>query len=158
VSQQATQRLKLAKKLVRVRQQQLDQEVAALADVRRRKEEAKGEMQKAWAQYMSGVDKINRLRTSGQGALLDAIEKGLDLVKQRWVDWLGKVKLLDQNEQAQMQRVQQMRLEVNKTERLEERSQVVVNEIERKAEQKILDEFAVRRFMDQRRALREQAE
>jgi flagellar biosynthesis chaperone FliJ len=51
-----------------------------------------------------------------------------------------------------------MRLEVNKTERLEERSQVVVNEIERKAEQKILDEFAVRRFMDQRRALREQAE
>ena len=149
---QEIRRLKVAEKIVRVRQQQLTQEVAALEEIRRRKVEAQQDMQKAWAQYMAGVDRINKMRIGGHGAMLDAIEKGLDVVKQRWVDGLARVKQLDLAEQNQMARVRAKQSEVKVTEKLEERSQSAVDAIERKMEQRLLDDYGVRRFNENRRA------
>lgn len=146
-----TKRLKTAQKLVRIREQQLSQEVSTLEEIRRRKAEAHQDMQKAWAQYMSGVDRINKMRIEGHGGMLDAVEKGLDLVKQRWVDGLARVKQLDAAEQAQLARVRAKQGEVKVTEKLEERSRAAVDAVERTRERKILDDFGVRKFNENQR-------
>jgi hypothetical protein len=129
--------------LLKIRQIQLDQELFELDKVRRRKEAAKAELQRAQAMYIKGVDRLNQERQSPERLMLQALESSIDLAKSLWHKRLLELREVELEERAQERQVAQAHKNKMMLERLDGRYSADLNHHRKIVEQKQLDEFAV---------------
>lgn len=135
------------KPILHVRKAQLDQEAAALEDIRRTKMQALGELKKYQEMYMKGVEDLNRMRRDGEIDRLPVLETSIDYVKGQWYQSLKKVKGIEDQERAQVENVIVARKNLTSAEALNERLALELLTLYKQYEQKENDEIAVQQFI-----------
>jgi|LauGreDrversion4_2_1035121.scaffolds.fasta_scaffold34794_2 flagellar export protein FliJ len=142
-------KIKRVQPIIKMKQTRVDNEAAILAEINKAKVQAVAAMRDSQRQYMTGVDELNRIRTSSKRDNIDTIESGLDHVKAQWYAFYRKVQELENKERAQIARLNEAERELKAIERLQERYTMDFKKEVGKAEQKMLDEIALRQFVSQ---------
>ncbi len=142
-------RIKRMGPLIRVRQLQLDYEASQLARIKQIKTEAERQLQEFQTKYMAGVNMLNEVRNSADRQYLSILESGLDMLKTKWYKTLKNLREIEQVEYAQLEQVKLARKNMKTMETLKGRyvEQAAIEDLKR--DQKIMDDNAVRRFVDQ---------
>ncbi len=129
--------------LIRIRQTQFDQAVAALQVIQMEVLKAAEVLRHYQTMYIQGVDRLNQERQSPERRMLEALESSIDLAKQRWYQKLSILRELQEQEKMQLSEVQEAQLKLKMLEKIESRYERNVQEYDKKIEQKVLDEFAI---------------
>lgn len=116
-----------------------------LLAVRAEKQKAVKEMRESQQKYMKGVEDLNRVRSSQDRANLATLEAALDAVKVHWYTLFKKVQEVENKEKMQVNLLIAAEKDLKSIENLEEKYQKAFQKDMAKAEQKALDELAVRR-------------
>lgn len=145
--------LKTQKKIKRlgpiqkIRQDALDAEAKKLEEIKKEKMFAVKTLRDAQNQYISGVDTLNNERRSGNIDKLLILERGLDLVKDKWHKALQNLREIESEERIQTAQVVAAQINVKSLEKLENRYKKQLTMEESKAEAKIIDQVALRGFL-----------
>lgn len=142
-------KIKRVQPIIKIKQTRVDNEMSILAEINKAKVAAVAAMRDSQRQYMLGVDELNRIRTSAKRDNIVTIEQGLDHVKTQWYSHYRKVQELENKERAQIARLNEAERELKAIERLQERYTIDFKKEMGKAEQKMLDEIALRQFVNQ---------
>ncbi len=142
-------KIKRVQPIIKLKQTRVDNEASILAEINKAKVAAVAAMRDSQRQYMIGVDELNRIRTSAKRDNIVTIEQGLDHVKSLWYAHYRKVQELENKERAQIARLNEAERELKAIERLQERYTIDFKKETGKAEQKMLDEIALRQFVNQ---------
>ena len=145
-------KIKRVQPIIKIKQTRVDTEAAMLASINREKVEAVQAMRESQRQYMTGVDELNRIRTSSSRDNIETIENGLDHVKAKWYRLYKNVQELENKERAQIARLNVAERELKAIERLRERYELDFRKELSRSEQKMLDEIALRQFQGQTRS------
>ena len=136
--------------LIRARQSMLDHETTILIKIRNLKADILNDLNMAQRKYIDGVDKLNVVRQSSERENLNILESGLDYIKANWYSTLKKFREAEKREQAQLAVLLLAQKNLKSMEKLQERYQEEMQEWQLKTEQKMLDEKAIRSFIDKR--------
>jgi flagellar export protein FliJ len=149
---QSMRKIKRVQPIIKIKQTRVDTEAAMLARINKEKVEAVQAMRESQRQYMSGVDELNRIRTSSSRENIEVIESGLDHVKAKWYRLYKSVQDLENRERAQIACLNVAERELKAIERLRERYELDFRKEISRSEQKMLDEIALRQFQGQTRS------
>lgn len=143
---------KKAKRLVPVieeRQAKFDLETERLNVIRFKKNEAISAMRLKQQEYLEGVTRLNNERGTTNRLMLEALETGLDSVKNQWMSLYQKILLLEAEEKKQLVVMSQAHKDLEAIKKLQEKYELeAVKELDRR-EQKLLDEHSLRKFIRQ---------
>jgi flagellar export protein FliJ len=136
--------------LIRIRQEQLDQETEELNRIRKAKSMTMERLRTQQSKYNQGVADINHLRQSGDLAKLPSLERGLDHVKNVWYETVKELRILEQKERAQIEQLYLAQRNVKSMESLSDKYAGQLKEYINKQEQKAMDEYAINRFVSKK--------
>lgn len=145
--EQVRSKIKRIKPVIKVKQSVLDDEIAVLAAIRRKKEEVVAEMKKKQKAYMEGVERLNKERASSDRSMLLTLERGLDIVKSKWYDLFLEVREIENQEKAQIAQLTAAKKNLASVEKLQERYHEQFSHELRKFDQKLTDEAAARQYI-----------
>ena len=128
--------------LIRIRQTQFDQALSELQSIQNEVHKAAEILRHYQTMYIQGVDRLNQERQSPERKMLEALESSIDLAKQKWYQKLSILRELQEQERLQLQEVQTAQLKLKMMEKIEARYTRVAIEVDKKFEQKMLDEIA----------------
>ena len=149
---QSMRKIKRVQPIIKIKQTCVDTEAAMLARINKEQGEAVQALRDSQRQYMTGVDELNRIRTSSSRDNIETIENGLDHVKAKWYRLYKNVQDLENKERAQIARLNVAERELKAIERLRERYEMDFRKEISRSEQKMLDEIALRQFQGQTRS------
>lgn len=144
----------LSKKISRLdpvvdeRQTRFDEESNKLLAVRRKKIKTISEMKQKQREYMHGVTRLNNERTSANRLMLEALEGGLDTVKQQWMDLYQAVLVCEREEVAQTEVMSKAHRDLEAIKHLQAKYRVEQSKDLARRDQKQQDEIALRRFVN----------
>ena len=145
-------KIKRIEPIIKIKKDRVDMEASVLAAINRQKVEAVQAMRDSQRKYMSGVDELNRVRTSVARENIEALEAGLDHIKSQWYKLYKSVQELENKERAQIARLQVAERELQAIARLRERYEFDFKKEIGRSEQKMLDEIAIRQFHMQQKS------
>jgi flagellar export protein FliJ len=128
------------------RQAKFDRESEALNVVRRKRIETVAEMRAKQAEYMAGVNRLNEERGTANRLMLEALEIGLDSVKNHWMKLYQNVIELERAEKSQIEIMSQAHRDLEAIKTLQNKYKVEFNKESQRREQKNLDEHSLRKF------------
>jgi flagellar biosynthesis chaperone FliJ len=141
---------KKAKRLnpvIEERQTKFDAETQKLNEIRKRKMDLVAIMRARQQEYMDGVNRLNEERGTSNRLMLEALETGLDSVKNQWMALYQAIIELEREEKNQFLVMSQAHRELEAIVTLQNKYKVeFAKDLERR-EQKMLDEHAIRRFI-----------
>jgi flagellar biosynthesis chaperone FliJ len=141
---------KKAKRLnpvIEERQTKFDAETQKLNEIRKRKMDLVAIMRARQQEYMDGVNRLNEERGTSNRLMLEALETGLDSVKNQWMALYQAIIELEREEKNQFLVMSQSHRELEAIVTLQNKYKVeFAKDLERR-EQKMLDEHAIRRFI-----------
>lgn len=141
---------KKAKRLdpvIEERQSKFDAENEKLNLIRRRKLETVAAMRSKQQEYMDGVNRLNEERGTSNRLMLEALEGGLDSVKNQWMALYQEVIQIEKEEKMQLAVMSQAHRELEAIKTLQTKYKVEhAKEMDRR-EQKALDEHSLRKFV-----------
>jgi flagellar export protein FliJ len=133
--------------VIRARQLKVDAETALLQKIREEKTKIVSDMRNAQQKYMKGVSQLNQLRNAATRNAQDGLETGLDFVKDEWYRLFTAVQEVERREKMQISQLLEAEKDLKATEKLKERYENDYAKEVGKAEQKRLDEAALRKFV-----------
>jgi flagellar biosynthesis chaperone FliJ len=148
----ARRKVKRIKPLVRIRKNQLDQEVLVLIEIRQRKQLVLKELIHFQTQYMKGVEQLNIERQSPTRHMLSSLEQSVDYARARWFESYQKVQEAEREERAQLFQLRMAEKDLKSVQKLEERYEQNARTLAGAIEQKQLDESAIRNFTKERKS------
>jgi len=128
------------------RKNKLDIEQYKLQQVRQRKVETVKAMKKRQNEYMEGVERLNHERSSANRLMLEALETGLDTIKQDWMNLYHEVLKVEKEEHEQLQVMSQAHKDLEAIHHLQSKYKAELDQTIKQAERKLLDELALRKF------------
>jgi flagellar export protein FliJ len=143
---QTYRKIKRVQPIIKMKKQKMDEEAAVLEAIRAEKLELVRAMKENQRRYMDGVEKLNKIRTSPVRSNLETMESGLDYVKSEWYKLYKNVQDIEGKEKSQIARLLTAERELKSVEKLAEKYQSEFQKEVGKAEQKMLDATALRRF------------
>ena len=129
------------------RKQKFDDENSKLSLVRQKKIETVARMRHKQREYMDGVQRLNSERSSANRLMLEALEGGLDTVKQEWMALYAMVLDCEREEQQQVLEMSKAHRDLETIKHLKGKYIKEAKQIENRNEQKMLDELATRKFI-----------
>ncbi len=145
---------KKAKRLnpvIEERQEKFDIESEKLNVVRRRKIELVAAMRTKQQEYMDGVTRLNEERGTSNRLMLDALETGLDSVKNQWMALYQSIIHLEKEEKNQVIIMSKAHRDLEAIKTLQTKYKTeFAKEMDRR-EQKMLDEHSLRKFVRETR-------
>ena len=131
----------------KIRQDALDAEARKLDEIKKEKSQAVQLLRATQLQYINGVDTLNFERSNGNIDRLLILERGLDLVKDKWHKALQHLREIEADERLQTAQVVAAQINVKSLEKLEDRYVKQLNLEQSKADAKIIDQIALRQFV-----------
>ena len=131
------------------RQAQFDLESEKLTAVRKRRIEIVAAMRAKQNEYMLGVTRLNDERGTANRLMLEALETGLDSVKNHWMKLYQGVIEIEAHEKAQLELMSKAHRELEAIKTLQAKYQVEITKEEARREQKTLDEHSIGKFVRQ---------
>lgn len=139
------QKIKRVQPVIKVKKSKVDEEAAVLNVIRNEKQRLVKTMKENQKAYMDGVEKLNSLRNSAARDNLANLESSLDHVKAQWFQLFKQVQDIESKEKDQFSRLLAAETELRSAEKLKEKYEMEVRVGMAKAEQKQMDEFAIRK-------------
>ena len=146
---QPRQKIKRIQPVLKVKQSILDKEAALLNQIRTQKIAVVAEMRTNQKKYIEGIDRLNVERASLTREMLSPLEDGLDYIKAKWFKLHKQVQDLEHKEKVQLANLLAAQRELKAVQKLEGNYKDQFATEIRKAEQKSIDEVAIRRFNSQ---------
>ena len=143
--QQNFRKMKRVQPILKLRKSKVDEETAMLLAIRAEKQKVVKEMRESQQKYMKGVEDLNRVRSSQDRANLATLEAALDAVKVHWYTLFKRVQEVENKEKMQVNQLIAAEKGLKSIENLEDKYEKAFQKDMAKAEQKSLDELAVRR-------------
>jgi flagellar export protein FliJ len=143
--QQNFRKMKRVQPILKLRKSKVDEETAMLLAIRAEKQKVVKEMRESQQKYMKGVEDLNRVRSSQDRANLATLEAALDAVKVHWYTLFKRVQEVENKEKMQVNQLIAAEKDLKSIENLEDKYEKAFQKDMAKAEQKSLDELAVRR-------------
>lgn len=128
------------------RKARFDQERQRLAVVRQKKLDTIAAMKQKQREYMEGVARLNSERGSANRLMLEALETGLDSVKQLWMKLYHDVLVCEQEEKAQTETMSQAHRDLEAIKHLQTKYNTEVIRSLKQRELQQIDEIALRKF------------
>ena len=144
---QMQRKIKRVQPLIKMKQQRVDEEAAVLEAIRQKKREVVQSMKDSQRQYMEGINQLNQVRRSPARPNLETLEQAVDHVKRRWQKLFVDVQEIEKKEKAQIAQLLTAERELKSVEKLKERYEEDERKETQRAEQRTLDEVALRRFL-----------
>jgi flagellar biosynthesis chaperone FliJ len=145
---------KKAKRLnpvIEERQAKFDIESEKLNIIRQRKIELVAAMRAKQQEYMDGVTRLNEERGTSNRLMLDALETGLDSVKNQWMALYQSIIQLEKEEKNQVIIMSKAHRDLEAIKTLQTKYKTeFAKEMDRR-EQKMLDEHSLRKFVRETR-------
>jgi flagellar biosynthesis chaperone FliJ len=145
---------KKAKRLnpvIEERQAKFDIESEKLNILRQRKIELVAAMRAKQQEYMDGVTRLNEERGTSNRLMLDALETGLDSVKNQWMALYQSIIQLEKEEKNQVIIMSKAHRDLEAIKTLQTKYKTeFAKEMDRR-EQKMLDEHSLRKFVRETR-------
>jgi hypothetical protein len=85
------------------RQSKLDKEAIELASIRTRRELKAAELKDSQTEYLSGVERLNKLRSSQVRENLQFMEENLDYLKAKWMRLFRELQEVEREEKQQLE-------------------------------------------------------
>ena len=139
--------MKRTEPLIRVRKSQMDEQIIFLTKIRDHKLQVVEAMRINQKQYMDGVDRLNNIRNSADRQNLEALERGLDVVKSKWYQLHVEVQNVENMEKAQVAQVLLAQKELKKVEKLKENYKSKFLQDLAQSEQKVQDEQTLAKYI-----------
>jgi flagellar export protein FliJ len=143
--QQNFRKMKRVQPILKLKKSKVDEETSMLLAIRAEKQKVVREMRESQQKYMKGVEDLNRVRASEDRSNLATLEAALDAVKIHWYTLFKRVQEVENKEKAQVNQLIAAEKDLKSIENLEEKYNKAFQKDMAKAEQKSLDELAVRR-------------
>lgn len=143
---QTFRKIKRVQPIIKLKKSRMDEEAAILTAIRNEKVEIVKAMKDSQRRYMDGVEELNRIRTSKARSNLDTLEQALDYVKGQWYALYKSVQEVEQREKNQIQQLITAERELKSVEKLQEKYETQFASEQKKSDQKLMDEAALRRF------------
>lgn len=143
---ESLRKIKKVHPVIRARQLRVDQETAMLNQIKAEKQAVVASMRSAQQKYMKGVNDLNNLRNAAQRGAQEGLEAGLDFVKDEWYRLFTAVQEVERREKSQIEVLLNAEKDLKATEKLRERYETQHSRDIAKAEQKLIDENALRKF------------
>jgi flagellar biosynthesis chaperone FliJ len=138
-------KLKRIRVLEKVRQSKVDKESIELAEIREKKQAKAAELKNSQTEYLSGVEKLNQLRSSLIRENLQFMEETLDFLKSKWMRLFRELQDIERLEKNQMENLSIAHRELksvgNLAAKLDQEARAELS----RAEQKIQDERTIER-------------
>lgn len=144
--QQLAKKVKRLDPILEVRKSRFEAENQKLATLKQKKEEASRAMQKKQSEYMEGLQRLNEERNTSERSMLEALEIGLDSIKQDWISLYALMIDCERAEKLQHGVVIEVFRELEAIKVLQSKYQTSLRQQELKSEQKSFDELALKRF------------
>ena len=119
--QQNFRKMKRVQPLIKLRKSRVDEETAALMQIREEKQKAVKDLRESQQKYMRGVEELNRVRASQDRANLTTLEEALDAVKIHWYRLFKKVQEVENKEKVQVSQLIVAERDLKSVENLEEK-------------------------------------
>jgi flagellar biosynthesis chaperone FliJ len=123
-----------------------DEENQKLVAVRQKKIAVVAEMKAKQREYITGVERLNSERGSTDRLLLNALEMGLDSVKQSWMKLYQAVLECEREEEVQFNTMNLAHRNLEAIKHLKQKYDIELTKESNRREQKATDELALRRF------------
>ena len=130
------------------RKARFDTESVKLAEVVQRKIQTVSLMKGKQKEYMDGVTRLNNERSSANRLMLEALEGGLDTVKQDWISLYAVVLDCEREEQKQFEVMSKAYRDLEVIKHLQSKYHKEAKQFEQRTEQKLHDELALRKFIE----------
>lgn len=144
--QSAAKKAKRLEPVIEERKARFDNELTQLAVVRKKKIEAVSAMRATQKEYMDGVNRLNEERSTQNRLMLDALETGLDNVKNLWMKLYQDVIEIEKMEKDQAELMSRAHRDLEAIKTLQSKYKAEWAQEQSKREQKSLDEHALRKF------------
>lgn len=136
--------------VIAIRKKRVDEESGFLVEIRQEKSRMESELV-AWQQrYLDGVGRLNEMREAGERNMLAAMEAAVDHAREQLFSLFTRLKEVDGIEHAQVLQLNAVQRDLSAVERLQENHREKLQKAIAKAEQKVLDDVALRRFIQSR--------
>jgi len=145
---QTQRKIQRVQPIIKLKQDKVQEETALLQTIQSRKVEIVRAMRENQKRYMDGVNQLNEARASAARLNLDTLERGLDYVKAQWYKLYTDVQEVERQEKEQIVQVLAVERELKSVEKLREKYETLYKKELSTAEQKMLDELALRRFLN----------
>lgn len=145
--QQVFRKIKRVQPVIKARKERVDEEFSRLNVIRVEKAQVVGTMREMQQKYMQGVADLNKIRQSKIREAQTSLEQALDYVKDEWYRLFQKVQEVERRERSQLDVLLGAERELRVTEKLKEKYEVEYRAALSKAEQKQMDEHAIRKFV-----------
>lgn len=132
--------------VIEERQVRFDEESGKLTAVRQKKIETVSQMKQKQREYMDGVNRLNHERSSSNRAMLEALEGGLDTVKQQWMNLYQAVIECERLEAVQLEVMSKAHRDLEAIKHLQDKYKVEQVKDQARRDQKHQDEIALRKF------------
>jgi flagellar export protein FliJ len=145
---QTFRKIKRVEPLIKLKKQKMDEEAVTLNLIRNEKIEVVKSMKESQKRYMAGIEELNQIRTSKLRSNLDTLEQALDFVKSQWYRAYKKVQDIELKEKQQLAALLTAERDLKSVEKLRERYTQEFQKEQKKTDQKVMDEAALRRFIN----------
>lgn len=132
--------------VIEERKARFDTELMNLAAVRKKKTETISAMRATQKEYVDGVSRLNDERSSNNRLMLEALETGLDNVKNLWMKLYQDVIEIEKMEKEQTEIMSKAHRDLEAIQTLQTKYKTEWAQEQAKREQKTLDEHALRKF------------
>ena len=141
-------KIKKVHPVIHARQAKVDRETAVLNAIKAEKQVIVASMRAAQQKYMSGVGQLNTLRNATHRGAQEGLESGLDFVKDEWYRLFSAVQEAERKEKEQISVLLEAERDLKATEKLKERYETEHARDQAKADQKRMDEGALRKYAE----------
>lgn len=132
--------------VIEERKARFDNELLHLAAVRKKKTETISAMRATQKEYVDGVSRLNDERSSNNRLMLEALETGLDNVKNLWMKLYQDVIEIEKMEKEQTEIMSKAHRDLEAIQTLQTKYKTEWAQEQARREQKTLDEHALRKF------------
>jgi flagellar biosynthesis chaperone FliJ len=149
--QQLARKVKRLDPILEIRKSRFETENQKLVALKQKKEAASLAVQRKQAEYMEGLERLNQERNTSERSMLEALEIGLDSIKQDWISLYALMVDCERAETLQHGVVIEVFRDLESIKVLQSKYQTSLRQQELKSEQKSFDELALKRFGNQSR-------
>lgn len=143
---QTFRKIKRVQPIIKLKKTRMDEEAAILNAIRTEKVEIVKAMKDSQKRYMDGVEELNRVRNSKARPNIETLEQALDYVKGQWYKLYKDVQEVEKREKNQLQQLIMAEQELKSVEKLKEKYETDFAAQNKRADQKIMDEAALRKY------------
>lgn len=142
------QKIKRMHSVVRIKKQEVDNAALVLSATRRKKVATLENLTLTQKSYLQGIERLNQERASMDRDKLEPLEQGLDKTKRKWMELYNEILQIEKQEKLEEGILAAAMNKLQAIDKLEEKYILQFRTEIQKADQKNLDEIAIRRFRE----------